>query len=114
VQCCCRSPLPWPSNVAPLAHPMFDPSRSSAGRSRESRFLPLQIRFDVHVDPLTLPPLSFPCLPFLSHTIPPPPHPWNGALARPDHRAHHRVDQLAACSAQNSESASQSDLKSAF
>ena len=38
----------------------------------------------------------------------------NGALARPDPRAHHRADQLADCSAQNSESASQSDWKSAF
>jgi hypothetical protein len=38
----------------------------------------------------------------------------NSALARPDHRAHHRPDQLADCSrAQNSESASQSDWKSA-
>jgi FAD/FMN-containing dehydrogenase len=35
-------------------------------------------------------------------------------LARPDHRAHHRADQLADCSGQNSESASQSDWKSAF
>lgn len=39
---------------------------------------------------------------------------WNGAPACPDHRAHHRPDQLADCSrAQNSESASQSDWKSA-
>jgi hypothetical protein len=38
----------------------------------------------------------------------------NGALARPDHRAHHRADQLADCLAQNPGSASQSDWKSSF